>query len=168
MISGAGTTASRHEYEFTDDDVDVGVKYYYYIEDVGLTGETDKSTIIQVIRGKVNEVKPILPEVTRDLIRTPDKFLLFQNYPNPFNPETWIPYQIPERATIVLHIYNVFGKLLITIDVGHKKTGRYLDRHSAIHWDGRNQNGDMVSSGVYFYQLRAGKHIATRKMLLVK
>jgi len=168
LIKGAGTTASRHGYQYIDDDVDVKGKYYYYIEDIDFAGAKSKSEIIQVKRVKVGKVKPIVIEVTRDLAQTPDKFLLLQNFPNPFNPETWIPYHIPESSDVVLRIYNVLGKLLATIDVGHKSAGRYLDGQSAIHWDGRNQNGDMVPSGVYFYQLRAGKFIATRKMLLVK
>jgi len=166
LVKGAGTTAERHGYRYVDDGVNEEEEYYYYIEDISFTGEKDKSDIIRVKWGEVNKL--ILNELHRNLPQTPDKSLLFQNYPNPFNPETWIPYQIAEESDVVLHIYNVFGKLLVTIDVGHKNSGHYIDRHSAIHWDGRNQNGDMVSSGVYFYQLRAGKYIATRKMLLVK
>ena len=93
---------------------------------------------------------------------------LLQNFPNPFNPETWIPYQLGDDALVTLSIYNQSGHIVRTLDIGHQKSGVYLDKASAAYWDGRNQNGERVTSGAYYYQLRAGEYTATRRMLIVK
>ena len=99
---------------------------------------------------------------------TPEKTALLANYPNPFNPETWIPYQLAEPATVTLHIYAVSGALVRTLDLGHQPAGVYQQRTRAAYWDGRNQFGEPVASGVYFYTLTAGDFTATRKMLIMK
>ena len=67
---------------------------------------------------------------------------LLPNYPNPFNPETWIPYQLSEASTVTVKIYDVTGRLVRTINVGHKPVGYYLTRQRAVYWDGRNENGE--------------------------
>ena len=99
---------------------------------------------------------------------TPEKTALLANYPNPFNPETWIPYQLAEPTTVTLHIYAVSGALVQTLDLGHQPAGIYQQRSRAAYWDGRNQLGEPVASGVYFYTLTAGDFTATRKMLIRK
>ena len=93
---------------------------------------------------------------------------LLPNYPNPFNPETWIPYQLSEGATVTVKIYDVNGHLVRTIDVGLKPRGYYLARERAVYWDGRNEDGEPVSSGVYFYTLNADDYTETRRMVIVK
>ena len=93
---------------------------------------------------------------------------LLPNYPNPFNPETWIPYQLSEESTITVKIYDVTGSLVRTIDVGLKPMGYYLTRERAVYWDGRNENGERISSGVYFYTLIAADYTETRRMVIVK
>ena len=93
---------------------------------------------------------------------------LLPNYPNPFNPETWIPYQLSEESTITVKIYDVTGSLVRTIGVGLKPMGYYLTRERAVYWDGRNKNGERISSGVYFYTLIAGDYTETRRMVIVK
>ena len=98
----------------------------------------------------------------------PEKTALLANYPNPFNPETWIPYQLAAPATVSLHIYTVNGALVRTLDLGHQPAGVYQERTRAAYWDGRNQLGELVASGVYFYRLTAGDFTATRKMLIRK
>ena len=99
---------------------------------------------------------------------TPEKTTLLANYPNPFNPETWIPYQLAEPAAVTLRIYQINGALVRTLDVGHQSEGRYHDRSRAAYWDGKNEVGESVASGVYFYTLTAGDFTATRKMLIRK
>ena len=99
---------------------------------------------------------------------TPEETALLANYPNPFNPETWIPYQLAEPATVTLHIYTVSGSLVRMLDLGHQPVGIYHQRSRAAYWDGRNQFGEPVASGVYFYTLTAGDFTATRKMLIMK
>ena len=93
---------------------------------------------------------------------------LLPNYPNPFNPETWIPYQLAEAADVNLKIYDVSGHLVRTISIGFKPVGYYLTRERAAYWDGRNEIGESVSSGVYFVQFVAGDFAATRRVIMVK
>ena len=99
---------------------------------------------------------------------TPTETLLLPNYPNPFNPETWIPYRLAEDAFVTLTIYDLSGHVVRTLDVGHRIAAFYENRSKAIYWDGRNEVGEQVASGVYFYNLSTGDYSATRKMLVVK
>ena len=98
----------------------------------------------------------------------PRETVLLPNYPNPFNPETWIPYQIAEPADVTFHIYAANGHLVRTLVLGHQQAGIYHNRSRAAYWDGRNELGEPVASGIYFYTLSAGHFTATRKMLIRK
>ena len=98
----------------------------------------------------------------------PKETALFANYPNPFNPETWIPYQLAAPADGTISIYAADGRLVRTLELGHQPMGNYESRSRAAYWDGRNQLGEPVASGVYFYTLTAGEFTATRKMLIRK
>jgi len=98
----------------------------------------------------------------------PEETALLANYPNPFNPETWIPYQLSEPAEVTLRIYSVNGVLVRTLGLGHLPAGIYQSQSRAAYWDGRNDVGESVASGVYFYTLTAGDFTATRKMLIRK
>ena len=94
--------------------------------------------------------------------------VLLANYPNPFNPETWIPYRLAVPADVSLSIYAMDGRLVRTLDLGHQPVGDYESRSRAAYWNGRNQSGEAVASGVYFYTLTAGEFSTTRKMLIRK
>ena len=96
------------------------------------------------------------------------KTALFANYPNPFNPETWIPYQLAIPSDVVMTIHSATGKVVRTLKLGHQPTGTYKSRNRAAYWNGENEEGESVSSGIYFYTLTAGDFIATRKMLILK
>ncbi|RKU09597.1 hypothetical protein C6503_20815 [Candidatus Poribacteria bacterium] len=98
----------------------------------------------------------------------PEETALLHNYPNPFNPETWIPYQLSEPAEVTLRIYAVNGSLIRTLAVGQMPAGIYQTRTRAAYWDGKNDVGEPVASGIYFYTLTAGDFNATRKMLIRK
>ena len=98
----------------------------------------------------------------------PRETALLPNYPNPFNPETWIPYRLAEDAFVTLTIYDGSGQVVRTLDVGHQIAAFYETRSKAIHWDGRNEFGETVASGIYFYNLTADNYSATRKMLIIK
>jgi len=98
----------------------------------------------------------------------PAETALLANYPNPFNPETWIPYQLAESADVTLTIYDANGKMIRRLVVGHQAAGMYRSRSRAVYWDGRNQLGEPVASGLYFYALTAGEFSATRRMLILK
>ena len=101
-------------------------------------------------------------------VLTPKETALLHNYPNPFNPETWIPYHLSKDAEVTLHIYAVNGTLVRTLALGHQAAGMYQSRSRAAYWDGKNEFGEKVASGLYFYTLTAGDFSATRKMLIRK
>ena len=98
----------------------------------------------------------------------PDETALLSNYPNPFNPETWIPYQLATSADVTLTIYDVRGIMVRRLALGHRPAGFYRSRGRAAHWDGRNQIGEKVATGLYFYTLTTGEFNATGKMLIQK
>ena len=104
----------------------------------------------------------------------PKETELLANYPNPFNPETWIPYRLAEDAFVTLTIYDTVGQVARTFDVGHRIASAYESRSKAIHWDGRNNVGERIASGIYFCNLtarsetRAGDFSATRRMVIMK
>ena len=107
----------------------------------------------------------------------PEKTALLANYPNPFNPETWIPYHLSKPAKVKLTIYGIDGNVVRHLDLGHQVAGFYQRKSRAAYWDGRNNIGEPVASGVYFYTLStestrdsvtAGEFTATRKMLIRK
>ena len=98
----------------------------------------------------------------------PETTALLPNYPNPFNPETWIPYQLAKPSDVSISIYAANGELVRQIDLGNQAAGIYQSRSGAVYWDGKNQIGESVSSGLYFYSLTAGEFSATRRMLIVK
>ena len=99
---------------------------------------------------------------------TPKETALLPNYPNPFNPETWIPYRLAKPTDVSISIYTVGGKLVRTLELGHQSIGIYQNKSRAAYWDGKNELGEPVASGVYFYSLSAGDFSATRKMLIRK
>ena len=99
---------------------------------------------------------------------TPKKTVLLANYPNPFNPETWIPYQLSKAADVSVMIYAADGNVVRTLALGHQKAGMYKNRSQAAYWDGKNELGESVASGLYFYTLTAGDFTATRRMLILK
>ena len=112
------------------------------------------------------------------LALTPRETALLPNYPNPFNPETWIPYRLAHDADVTLTIYDTKGVPVRQLDLGHQPAGFYTARSKAAYWDGRNDRGEQVASGVYFYQLRVGRsglsvphrrdYNAVRRMVILK
>jgi hypothetical protein len=98
----------------------------------------------------------------------PDKTALLQNYPNPFNPETWIPFQLAKSSDVVITIFNLQGQMIRRLDIGHRQAGLYLDKGRAAYWDGQNETGEQVASGIYFYTIDAGGFRATRRMVIIR
>ena len=98
----------------------------------------------------------------------PKETALLANYPNPFNPETWIPYQLAKLSEVTITIYAVNGRVVRRLALGHQAAGVYKSRSRAAYWDSRNEIGEPVASGIYFYTLTAGDFSATRKMLIRK
>ena len=98
----------------------------------------------------------------------PDKTILFSNYPNPFNPDTWIPYHLGGDADVTVTIYNLRGELVRQLDLGLQMAGYYVEKSRAAYWDGTNEEGESVASGVYFYKLDADEFAASKRMVVVK
>ncbi len=98
----------------------------------------------------------------------PKDTILAQNFPNPFNPETWMPYQLSKSTDVTIQIYAISGRLVRTLELGWKPTGAYMTRGSAAYWDGRNDLGERVASGTYFYTLQTRDFTATRRMVILK
>ena len=93
----------------------------------------------------------------------PNEFRIEQNYPNPFNPETVIPYQLPKASHVNIKIFNMRGQAVKTIVDEVKQAGYYT-----VRWDGLNNQGQQVASGLYYYVLEIGAFKAARHMMMLK
>ena len=93
---------------------------------------------------------------------------LLPNYPNPFNSETWIPYQLAFDTEVKITIYDARGVLVRRLELGYQRAGYYHNRLKAAYWDGKSEMREPVSSGLYFYQLRAGNFTTVNRMVLLK
>ena len=134
------------KYTFEDRNVEPGKSYYYKLESISVFGISEQF------------------EVLRVTALIPKEFTLYQNYPNPFNPTTTIRFDLPKSANVVLKIYNILGQEINTlVNVEQMDAGFHQ-----IVWDGTNTFGIKVATGVYIYQLRAGKFVKARKMSFVK
>ena len=146
------------------------------------TSETFVSTALKTI--KVNDIKlsdndgKLIPVKLDNAVKLlSDKVelrnALLPNYPNPFNPETWVPYSVAQDSSVTVKIYNLLGQTVRKLDVGFVKAGEQISKDKAVYWDGRNERGEYVASGVYFYQIdilnNSGKKFtATRKLVILK
>jgi hypothetical protein len=139
FVPGFGTTTERHSYSFIDDVVENGT-YDYRLKQIDFDGSFEYSNIVEV------------------QVIQPFEFSLEQNYPNPFNPSTKIKYSIPQISQVQIKVFDVLGNELKTIVNEEKSTGTY---EITLH-------AENLPSGVYFYQLRAGEFVQTKKMLLLK
>jgi len=161
FVRGGGNSVMPIDYQFVDEKAKADKTYFYYLEDIDFAGERGKSDIIKVV---VPLVKVVVPPPKF----VPGAFRLLQNYPNPFNPETWIPYDLAADASVSIRIYDVKGQLVRQLDIGRQEAGRYFDKGNAAYWNGKDQLGQSVSSGLYFYMLKAGSFTATRRMVILK
>jgi hypothetical protein len=93
----------------------------------------------------------------------PESFVLLPNYPNPFNPDTYIEYALPTDCQVTLVVYNILGQRVRTLINSHQTAG-----FKSVRWDGKDDSGDQVSAGVYFYSIKADNFSQTKKMLLLK
>lgn len=98
-----------------------------------------------------------------DYLKIPNEFKLQQNFPNPFNPTTIIKYQIAKRTRVTITVYNTIGQVVKILVDQPKEEGMY-----ETEWDATNLSGNKVASGVYFYKIKAGDFITTKKMVFTK
>ena len=126
-------------------------------------GTVGLSDLLIVINNLESQAAPPAPTAVSETALLP-------NYPNPFNPETWIPYQLREAANLQINIYSAEGILIRRLSLGYQPSGYYITRHRAAHWDGKNENGEGVASGIYFYELviDGTPFPVLQKMLIVK
>jgi predicted CXXCH cytochrome family protein len=150
-----GTTpvATSTGTSYTDASVEQGVKYYYKLSAFDFSG---------------NE-SPYTPEINflalgvNDQVGIPTEFALDQNYPNPFNPSTQISYQLPKAVHVRIVVYNTLGVEVATIADRDQEPGYYY-----ITWNGHDNSGKSVASGIYLYKIEAGAYSAVKKMILMK
>ena len=122
--------------------------------------------IVGTIQGKAKAVEPQgKVSITWGKVKSSK---LYQNYPNPFNPETWIPFRLAKASDVMIRIYHLSGQLVRTLHLGYKEAGTYLERSRAGYWDGKNEAGEPVASGICFYRLEAGSFSQTRKMTVLR
>jgi Secretion system C-terminal sorting domain len=140
FIGGKGTTTDKHDYSYTDKNVDDGT-YNYRLVQVDFDG-------MQKTVGNVDVTVSNLP----------DNYTLLQNYPNPFNPTTTISYQIPKESFVSLKVYDVIGNEVADLVEKDLPAGTYKV----------NFNAQNLSSGVYFYQIKANNFSAVKKLILMK
>ena len=98
----------------------------------------------------------------------PQQTQLLPNYPNPFNPETWLPFQLHKDAHVRITIYDASGREIRRFDLGALAPGYYRTRERAVYWDGRNDMGERVASGTYFYRMAADDFARVRRMVVLK
>jgi len=139
FVEGRGTTTEIANYVYSDEVNEPG-KFFYRLKQIDYDGSFYYSQVVEVN------------------ISSPTKFALFQNYPNPFNPSTKIKYQIPEQDFVTIKIFDVLGKEIATLINEEIPAGNY-----EINFDGNS-----LTSGIYFYELKAGKFFETKKMILMK
>ncbi len=93
----------------------------------------------------------------------PTEIALMQNYPNPFNPETNIEFRLPSATNVTLEVYNLLGQKVKTLVSDYREAG-----YHTVRWNGTNDSGDLVPSGVYFYRMTAGDFVKTNKMIMLR
>ena len=151
----------------SDNDADSGIEILFI--EFELRSNIYPQSVFPLTLSQASLNEGVIPTLYSGGIKMlPIKTVAMPNYPNPFNPETWIPYYLSYGCDVQLKIYNQKGELARHIDLGYKQPGVYKTRGEAIHWDGRNGQGEMVASGLYFYELKAGKFTQVRRMLLLK
>ena len=150
MVLGAGTTDELMNYSFTDSGYPAADALYYYLKQTDLSGHTARSNVIEVVLSPVR----VLP--TANVLR--------QNFPNPFNPETTISFDLTSATVVELSIYDMAGQHIRTLASGQDlSAGSY-----SYLWDGLDDSGAKVGSGVYLYHLKSGEFTSVKKMALLK
>ncbi|NIO29721.1 MAG: M6 family metalloprotease domain-containing protein [Candidatus Latescibacteria bacterium] len=129
-----------------------------YVDEKVRPGET-YSYVLSAVRPDGSELRSLPVEITTEAL----SLALHQNYPNPFNPSTTISFSLPREARIRLSIFNIEGKLLRTL-IDEKFPAGFRQ----IEWDGKDEHGDPVSSGIYLYRLETEKRVLTKKMVLIR
>ena len=140
----------------------------FYMGLANLPGSSRDPELLNVVCGFPDENNPVVIETNalslNENLSIPTQFALHQNYPNPFNPSTQISFDIPEGSEIVtLNIYNVLGKKVSTLINNSMNPGRHK-----VEWNAKDNEGNPVASGIYFYELNTPSFTSRKKMLLIR
>ena len=155
LIDEGTSIGTQVNYKFTDTEVYHDARYYYWLEDRSLTGESDyHGPLMVTISAEGDE---------SDTPNAPKETKLFSAFPNPFNPHTNLRYSVREAGEVQLEIYNVKGQMIRSYNSNHSQPGYYQ-----VKWDGRDTNGRQAATGVYFYRMSNGKYTSTKKMVMTK
>jgi len=155
LLPGSGTVTDEYTYSFVDTEVADGVSYVYALAAVTTDGRE--------IGYGTCRATPVPPTSVAEEPLTPVTYTLRQNRPNPFNAFTVIEYELPERTDVALTVYDILGRAIRTWTCVDQRAGCYEEV-----WDGRDDTGGGVSSGIYLYRLRTGTFIETKRMILLK
>ena len=139
FVNGNGTTTNQSDYSFIDSEVKTG-KFFYRLKQIDFDGSFKYSDVVEIE------------------VDVPDKFALYQNHPNPFNPTTKIKFVIGSQQLVIIKVYDMLGNEITTLVNDIKEPGIYESEF----------NASQLSSGTYFYQLKAGNYVETKKLLLIK
>lgn len=150
LVLGAGTSDELMSYSFTDSGYPAVDAVYYYLKQIDLSGHTARSSVIEVLLSPAQ----VLPTANE----------LHQNFPNPFNPETTITFDLKANTVVELKIYDMTGQHIRTLVNGQAlSAGNY-----SYHWNGFDDSGAKVGSGIYLYHLQSGEFTSVKKMALLK
>ncbi len=147
-IPGAGTSSTTRTYTFIDDRLESFKTYYYKLEDIDVSGQS-------------NMHGPI--DIRVDAVMLPEDYYIYQNYPNPFNPSTTIEYGLPEAATVRVQVYNLRGELVRTLINENQTAG-----HRTAVWNGTGDSGQVLPTGIYICRIQAGSYAKSIKMMFAK
>lgn len=148
IIEGAGNSSYAHNYKFIDKDVIPGLTYQYKLESVDFNGQTE-------IHGPI--------EIYFNPAQVSSDYILFENYPNPFNNSTIIRFKLPEAEMVLLNVYNSLGQKIKTLLNDYQPPGIHN-----VFWDGTDDSGNIVSSGIYYYSLETPRYVRMKKMLFLQ
>ena len=128
-----------------------------------LTIVVNGEEVSQTLTWESNGARAKLDNLTTSAGQMPESFGLSQNYPNPFNPSTAISFNLPVAGFAELSVFNILGQKVITLVSGNMSAGNH-----EVTWEGTDETGSTVTSGVYFYRLTTEQNSETRKMMLMK
>ncbi len=153
LIAGDGTSDTFRSFDFLDQELPATDVVYYYLRQIDLNGTATRSNVIEVALAPTAVLEQALPLTTA----------LAQNYPNPFNPETTIQFDLAVETSVSLRVFDMTGQVVRTLVGESLRAGTYTEL-----WDGTNERGVKVGSGVYFYELKAGAFSSKKKMTLLQ
>ena len=147
-LQGQGSVSHQTIYTFTDNAMQENESYDYRLSDVDYDGNVEYHSL-QLMGVSSSNI--------------PEQFILYPNYPNPFNPVTTIRYDLPDDAHVTLTIHNLMGREIVTLVDGPRTAGS-----RSTQWNARDEQGRVVSAGVYLYKIQAGDFVDTKKIILLK